>query len=508
VRALSIAAPKLPLHINGKRVESKASQWIDVHNPATQEVVCQVPQSTNAEMQSAVDAASAAFKTWSKVSVSQRQRVMLNYQKLIRDHTPELAELITREQGKTIADAKGDIFRGVEVVEFACGIAPMMMGETIENVSTGMDTYSYKVPLGVCGGIAPFNFPAMIPLWMFPLAIACGNTFILKPSERVPSCAQRLVELIEEAGSPPGVVNIVHGAKDTVNFICDNSAIKSVSFVGSNQAGEHIYKRGSATGKRVQSNMAAKNHAVVMPDADKQHLVNAIVGAAFGAAGQRCMALSTLVLVGETKAWLPEIVAKARALIVGAGCHETTEVGPLISPAAKLRVESLIQSAVDQGANVLLDGRGVSVAEYPKGNFVGPTVISDVDESMRCYQEEIFGPALVCLHVDTLDDAIALVNRNPYGNGTAIFTSSGVSARHFQNTIEVGQIGINTAIPVPLPFFSFTGSKASMLGDLHFYGKAGITFFTRPKTITSNWNPPKGEASGGKAATEMPILGK
>jgi len=469
--------------------------------------MCQVPQATQAEMKSAVDAASEAFKTWSKVSVSERQRVMHNYQRLIREHTTELAEMITAEQGKTIADAKGDIFRGLEVVEFACGVAPMMMGETIENVSAGMDTYSYRVPLGVCGGIAPFNFPAMIPLWMYPLAITTGNTYVLKPSERVPTTAQKLVQLLEEAGSPPGVVNIIHGSVDTVNFLCDEPRIRALSFVGSNQAGEHIYNRGSANGKRVQSNMAAKNHAVILPDADKHQVINALVGAAFGAAGQRCMALSTVVLVGESKTWLPELVAKARALVVGAGCDASSEIGPLISPAAKERVCSLIQSAVDEGAEVLLDGRGVKVAAYPKGNFVGPTVISKVTESMRCYKQEIFGPALVCLEAETLDEAIALVNRNPYGNGTAIYTTSGVSARHFQNTIEVGQIGINTAIPVPLPFFSFTGSKASMAGDLHFYGKAGIQFFTRPKTITSNWRAPSVGASS-KAAVNMPILGK
>ena len=508
-RALtSSAAVRLPLHINGKRVESKACTWFDVHNPATQEVVSQVPQATQEELVTAVDAAAEAFKTWSQVSVSNRQRVMLNYQRLIREHTPELAEIITREQGKTIADAKGDIFRGIEVVEVACGIAPMLMGETVENVSTGMDTYSYRVPLGVCGGIAPFNFPAMIPLWMFPLALAAGNTFVLKPSERVPSTAQRLVELMEEAGSPPGAVNIVHGAVDTVNFMCDEPRIKALSFVGSNQAGEHIYRRGSAAGKRVQCNMAAKNHAVVLPDADKQHVVNAIVGAAFGAAGQRCMALSTLVLVGQSKQWLPDIVAKARALVVGAGADAASEVGPLISSTAKARVEGLIQSAIDEGAAVLLDGRGVQVAGFPSGNFVGPTVISSVAPTMRCYKEEIFGPVLVCLEVDTLEEAIALVNSNPYGNGTSIFTSSGVSARLFQNTTEVGQIGINTAIPVPLPFFSFTGSKGSMLGDLHFYGKAGVTFFTRPKTITSNWNPPTTAGTADKAHVVMPTLGK
>jgi len=502
-RLMSAEPPRVPLWIDGKAVQSKTTKWIDVINPATQQVMSRVPCATQDEMQAAVDSSAKAFKTWRNVPVSERQRVMFRFQALIRTHMEELAALVTAEQGKTLADAKGDVFRGLEVVEFACGVASHMMGETVEQVGTGIDTYSYRQPIGVTAGIAPFNFPAMIPLWMFPLATATGNTMIFKPSEKVPGAGMRLVELATEAGMPPGVVNVIHGANDTVNFICDSPEIQSISFVGSNQAGEHIWNRGSAGGKRCQCNMAAKNCGVVMPDALPTQAVNALVGAAFGAAGQRCMALSAAVFVGDSKAMLSSLVEKAKALTVNGGTEQGAEIGPLISKQAKERVEALIQSAVDEGATLLLDGRGVSVPGYPNGNFVGPTVISGVKPHMKCYTEEIFGPVLVCLEVANLEEAIALVNDSPYGNGTAIFTTSGAAARQYQHDTNVGQIGINVPIPVPLPFFSFTGSKKSMLGGHHFYGKAGISFFTRPKTITSLWTP---DMAGPRLT--MPVMGK
>eukprot|EP00286_Rhodomonas_abbreviata_P028121 CAMPEP_0181312576 /NCGR_PEP_ID=MMETSP1101-20121128/13772_1 /TAXON_ID=46948 /ORGANISM="Rhodomonas abbreviata, Strain Caron Lab Isolate" /LENGTH=543 /DNA_ID=CAMNT_0023419439 /DNA_START=18 /DNA_END=1649 /DNA_ORIENTATION=- len=502
-RFMSGTVPKVPLHINGKSVDSKSNVWYDVIDPATHKVLSQVPQATQEEMESAVAAAAIAQKDWAQVSVSERQRVMFAYQHLIRTDMDNLASLISREQGKTLGDARGDVFRGLEVVEFACGAASHMMGETMAGVGQGIDTYSYKQPLGVTAGIAPFNFPAMIPLWMFPLATVCGNAFVMKPSEKVPGACQRLVELLELAGMPPGVVNIIHGGHDTVNFICDSPDIKSISFVGSNQAGEHIWNRGSAAGKRLQVNMAAKNHGAIMPDADPTHAVNALVGAAFGAAGQRCMALSVLVLIGSAKELVPDLVKKASNLVVSGGMDPKADIGPLISVQAKERVESIIESAKAEGATIALDGRGLTVPEYPNGNFIGPTVITGVKPNMRCYTEEIFGPVLVCLEVDTLDEAITLINDSPYGNGTAIFTKSGAAARHFQHTVEVGQIGINVPIPVPLPFFSFTGSKKSMLGDLHFYGKAGINFYTRPKTITSHWSVDMDHS----IRTTMPILG-
>jgi len=501
--AASSSVPTVPLYIGGKFVESKATDHVPVINPATQEVVSRVPIATPDELQSAVDAAADAFQTWRDVTPSDRQRVMFRYQHLIRGHMDELAAIITREQGKTLLDAKGDVFRGLEVVEYACGAASHAMGETVENVGRGLDTYSYRQPLGVCAGIAPFNFPAMIPLWMYPLAIATGNTFVLKPSERVPGTAVRLMELAEEAGFPPGTINMVHGTHDCVNFMCDNKQIKSMSFVGSNQAGEHIWKRAGAAGKRMQINMAAKNHAAILPDSSRTHVTNSLVGAAFGAAGQRCMALSAVVCVGETIEWMLDVADKARALKVTAGHEADSDIGPLISKEARRRVEEIIDSAVGEGATLLLDGRNCKVEGYPDGNFVGPTIIAGVKPHMRCYREEIFGPVLVCLEASTIEEAIDVINANPWGNGSTIFTTSGASARLFQNRIGACNVGINVPIPVPLPFFSFTGAKDSMLGDLHFYGKEGIQFFTKPKTITANWTPDV--AAGVK--TVMPILG-
>jgi len=496
---------KVPLLINGQLVESKTTKWIDVHNPATQEVIARVPEATQEEMRAAVDSAQKAFLVWRETPVTARARKMFNLQQLIQTHTDEIATCIVNEQGKTFPDAKGDVFRGLEVVEHSCSIASLQMGETIENVSKNMDTYSYKQPIGVCAGITPFNFPAMIPLWMFPMAITCGNTYILKPSERVPGASMILARLAKEAGIPDGVLNIIHGARDAVNFICDAPEIKAISFVGGDAAGRHIHERGSKNGKRVQSNMAAKNHATIMPDANKERTIDDIVGAAFGASGQRCMALSAAVFVGESRKWIPEIVERARKLKVTQGLQPNASIGPLISPQAKARVESLIESAKHEGAKVLLDGRGVVVPGYEKGNFIGPTVIDEVKTNMKVYTEEIFGPVLVCLEAETLDDAIKLVNENPYGNGTAIFTNSGSAARKYQHEIDVGQVGVNVPIPVPLPFFSFTGSRRSFLGSTHFYGKMGVNFYTQTKTITSSWREDTGSSG---VSTAMPILGK
>jgi len=451
-----------------------------------------------------VAAASAAYPAWRETPIQSRVRVYLKYQQLVRENMDDVARLITLEQGKTMADARGDVFRGLEVVEHACSAATLTMGETAENLAANVDSYSYRVPLGVAAGITPFNFPAMIPLWMFPLATACGNTYVLKPSERDPGATMRLIELAEEAGVPPGVVNVIHGAHDAVNFVCDAPAIKAISFVGGNTAGEHIYARGTANGKRVQSNMGAKNHGVIMPDADKESVLNALVGAAFGAAGQRCMALSTAVFVGAAAEWIPEIAERAAALKVGPGHEDGVDVGPMISPAAVARANSIIQAGVDAGGKLLLDGRGVAPPGYESGNWLGPTLISEAGPGNPAYEEEVFGPVLVTTAVDSLEAAIALVNANKYGNGTAIFTQSGAAARKFQHEVEAGQVGINIPIPVPLPFFSFTGNKASIRGDLNFYGKAGAQFFTQMKTITSSWR--YNEASVG-LSTSMPLLG-
>ena len=516
-------------------------------------------------MHQATQAAARAYKTWKEVGVQHRQRVMLKLQQLIREHTEELALAITQEQGKTLADARGDVFRGLEVVEHTCGAATLMMGETAENLATSLDTYSYKQPLGVCAGICPFNFPAMIPLWMFPTGTVTGNTYVLKPSEKDPGAtmvrrhllwllwllysalqdeeksggltsgclcvcvslvmaatAATVVAVIRVADScssgarsgasrrraqchprsscaVPASTWCLHccqlsltfccgSVQDTVKFICDAPEIKAISFVGGNQAGEFIHSRGSANGKRVQANLGAKNHAVIMPDCDKEQAIGALAGAAFGAAGQRCMALSVVVFVGKSKEWVHDIVEKAKTMTVNGGLEPGTDVGPLITVAAKERAERLIQEGVDNGADLLLDGRNVKVSKYPNGNFVGPTVLNNVGTDNPAYVEEIFAPVLVCTAVETLEEAIELINRNPYGNGTSIFTSSGAAARKFQHEVDVGQVGINVPIPVPLPMFSFTGSRASIRGDLNFYGKAGINFYTQIKTVTALWD--------------------
>lgn len=471
-----------------------------------------------------------------------RQQVLFRYVSLIRANWDRLAASITLEQGKTFDDARGDVLRGLQVAETACGITTQATGEVLE-VAKDMETRSYREPLGVVAAICPFSkfihplnigtyvcirltilldFPAMIPLWCIPIATVTGNTLLLKPSERDPGAAMILAELAKEAGFPPGVINIIHGSTKTVNFILDEPSIKAISFVGSNRAGEYIYTRGSANGKRVQANLGAKNHAAVLPDCNKNHALNAIAGAAFGAAGQRCMALSTIVLVGETQEWLTELTERAKALNVNGGFEKGADLGPVISPEHKKRVEELITSAEKEGATILLDGRGYKNEKYPDGNFVslsnsqtytyegtndnqvGPTIITNVTPEMTCYKEEIFGPVLVCLSAPTLDDAINIINTNEYGNGAAIFTRSGSTASQFQKRIEAGQVGINVPIPVPLPMFSFTGNKKSVAGGgaNTFYGKPGLQFYTQFKTVTSLWKAE--DAVSTKANVVMP----
>ncbi len=479
--------PRIPLLINGELVPSRSSQWRDVINPATQQVLAQVPLATADEVAAAVAAAKAAFPAWRKTAIGTRARIFLKYQQLIRDNIKTLAATLTAEQGKTLADAEGDVFRGLEVVEHAAAIGNLQLGELAMNVASGVDTYTRLQPLGVCAGITPFNFPAMIPLWMFPMAIACGNTFVLKPSEQDPMVTMELVKLALEAGIPKGVLNVVHGAAEVVDAICDHPDIQAISFVGSTQVGTHVYRRASLAGKRVQCMMGAKNHAIVLPDAHKEQTLNALAGAAFGAAGQRCMALSVAVLVGAARDWVPELVAKARTLKVGPG-KDNPDVGPVISCAAKDRIEALIARGVQDGARLELDGR---LPDLPgglqAGNFIGPTIFSGVKPGMAVYDQEIFGPVLCLAEAATLDEAIALVNANANGNGTAIFTQSGAAARRFEEDIDVGQVGINVPIPVPVPMFSFTGSRASKLGDLGPYGKQVVLFYTQTKTVTARW---------------------
>ncbi|MCP0916414.1 MULTISPECIES: CoA-acylating methylmalonate-semialdehyde dehydrogenase [Acinetobacter] len=484
------------LLINGEFIDSRTSHWQDIVNPATQEVLGQVPFATAEEVNAAIAAAQQAFASWRETPIQARMRIMLKLQELIRQNLKSIAQVLTAEQGKTLADAEGDIQRGLEVVEHACSVGSLQMGEYIEGVARGVDTYTMQQPLGVCAGITPFNFPAMIPLWMFPMAIVCGNTFVLKPSEQDPLSTMMLVELAMQAGVPAGVLNVVHGGKEVVDLLCTHSDIKAISFVGSTAVGTHVYNLAGQHGKRVQSMMGAKNHVVVMPDADKEQTLNALVGAAFGAAGQRCMALSVAVMVGESKHWVDELVNKAKTLKVNAGHEPNTDVGPVISTRAKARVIDLINSGVEQGAELLLDGREVQVAGYEQGNFVGPTIFNQVTTEMRIYKEEIFGPVLAIIHVDTLEQAIQLINTNPFGNGVGLFTQSGSTARTFQNQIDIGQVGINIPIPVPVPFFSFTGSRGSKLGDLGPYGKQAVQFYTQTKTITSRWFEDDQESAG------------
>ncbi|KAG5548425.1 hypothetical protein RHGRI_013946 [Rhododendron griersonianum] len=601
--------PRVPNLIAGRFVDSQSLASIDVINPASQQVVCQVPLTTPEEFKAAVFAAKRAFSSWRSTPVTTRQRIMFKLQELIRRDIDKLAVNITSEQGKTLKDSYSEVLRGLEVVEHACGMASLQMGEFASNISYGTDSYSIREPLGVCAGICPYNFPAMVPLWMFPIAVTCGNTFILKPCERDPGASVILAELAVEAGLPKGVLNIVHGTHDIMNSICDDDDIKAVSFVGSDTAGAYVFERASASGKRVQvvadylalgtnmhipcnlwasiltstpvivnkiwmidyslqCNRGAKNHAIVMPDASMDTTLNALVATGFGAAGQRCMAISTVVFVGGsnlwaslpslwstshpvrnsckirgggvtgckemTLAWHPsegvadtylgsrcsrldwqglwfrecgvrrclttwsgglivylvredKLVELAKSLIVNAGTESDADLGPVISKQAKERLCRLIQSGIDSGAKLALDGRNIVVPRYELGNFIGPTILSDVRVEMECYKEEIFGPVLLCMEADSLEEAINLINRNKYSSGASIFTTSAAAASKFQSEIEAGQVGINVPVAAPLPFFSSNGSKASFSGDLNFSGKAGLHFYTKVKTVTRQW---------------------
>ncbi len=480
--------PSIPLLIDGELVQSKSTEWRDVINPATQEVVARVPFATPDELEAAVASAKKAWQTWRHTSQATRQRVMLNLQKLVRDNIPALAKSITLEHGKTLPDAEGEVGRGLEVIEHACSMNSLQLGEYAENAATGIDVYTLIQPLGVCAGITAFNFPIMLPCFMFPIAVTAGNTFVLKPSEQDPSSTLMLAQLALEAGLPPGVLNVVHGGPDTANAMCEHPDIKAVSFIGSTHVGNEIYNRASRAGKRAQAMMGAKNHCVILPDADREVALNQLVGAAFGAAGQRCMATSVAVFVGKSRDWLPDFVERAKNLKVNIGTDREADLGPLVSPNARKRVESLIQQGVDEGANLLLDGRGIQVPDYADGNFVGPTVFSGVKADMAIYREEVFGPVLCVVEVDTVEEAVAFVNDNPNGNGVAVFTQDGGAARYFQNMIDVGQIGINIPIPVPVAWFSFTGSRASKAGDLGPNGKQAVHFWTQTKTVTARWS--------------------
>ncbi|GAV68573.1 Aldedh domain-containing protein [Cephalotus follicularis] len=478
---------KVPNFIGGKYVDSQGSGVIDVINPATQEVVSQVPLTTLEEFKDAVKAAKQASPSWKNTPVATRQRIMFKLQELIHRDLDKLAMNITIEQGKTLKGAHGDVLQGLEVVENACGMATLQMGEFVPNAFNGIDTYCIREPLGVCAGICPFNLSAVIPLWMFPIAVTCGNTFVLKPSEKNPGASMMLAALAKEAGLPDGVLNIVHGSDDIVNYICDDDDIKAVALVGSNMAGMHIFSRAAGRGKRVQSNIEGKNHVIIMPDASVDATLNSLVAAGFGAAGQRSMALSTAIFVGGSSQWEEELLEHAKALKVNAGTDPEADLGPVSSKEVKEQIGRLVQRGVDSGARLLLDGRNVVVPGYENGNFVGPTILCDVSSNMECYKEEIFGPVLLCMKADSLEEAITLVNKTRPVNGAAIFTTSGFAARKFQNEIEAGLVGINVPVPLLLPFSSFNGSKASFAGDLNFCGKAGVQFYTQIKMVAQQW---------------------
>ncbi|KAL7157051.1 hypothetical protein ABFS83_02G051800 [Erythranthe nasuta] len=479
--------PRVPNLIGGRFVDSHSSTYIDVLNPATQQVVAQVPLSTGEELKAAVFAAKRAFVSWRSTPITTRQRIMFKLQELIRRDIDKLANDITTEQGKTLKDAFNDVSRGIELVEHACGMANLHMGDYIPNISNGIDTHSIREPLGVCAGICSFNFPAMIPLMMFPIAVTCGNTFILKPSERAPGACVHLAELAMEAGLPNGVLNIIHGSNDIIDAICDDEDIKAVSYVGSDAPGMYVHARASVNSKRVQTNVGAKSHAVVMPDVNIDATINALVSAGLGSAVQRCTAISTVIFVGGSKSWEDKLVERAMALKVDAGTEPGVDLGPVTSKQVKERISRVVQTFVDNGARLLLDGRRILVPKYELGNFVGPTILTDVTEDMDCYKEEILGPVLLCMQAGSLDEAISIVNRNKHGNGASIFTSSCATGRKFQFEIESGQVGLNVAITAPLPLFSFTGSKAGFTGDINFYAKAGREFYTQIKTVTTQW---------------------
>jgi len=475
-------------HIAGSSTPGESARRGVVWNPATGQQQAAVALAGQADVDTAVRAAKDAFATWSQTSLSRRAKILFAFRELVNARLDEIAEAISDEHGKVVSDARGEVQRGLEVVEFACGIPQLLKGEYSDQVSTDVDVFSFREPLGVCAGITPFNFPAMVPMWMFPVAIACGNTFVLKPSERDPSASLLLAELWAEAGLPNGVFNVVHGDKEAVDALLEHPDVAAVSFVGSTPIAKYIHEQATAHGKRVQALGGAKNHAIVLPDADLDFAANHLVSAAFGSAGERCMAISATIAVGDAGDALVEAVnAKARDIVVGSGRDTRSEMGPVVTPEARDRIVGLIDTGEKQGGEITVDGRGLKVEGFENGFFVGPTVVDRVTPEMDVYREEIFGPVLSVLRADTVDEAIALINANPYGNGTAIFTSSGEAARRFQRGVHVGMIGINVPIPVPMAYYSFGGWKDSLFGDKHIHGPEGVAFYTRAKVITSRW---------------------
>ncbi len=493
----------IPHYINGQQVIGSGKNNGDVFNPATGEISAKIAFATEEETSLAIEAAKNALTSWSKTPPLKRARVMFKFKELIEQRTDELAEIITREHGKVFSDAKGEIARGLEVVEFACGIPQLLKGEFTEQVGTGIDSHSMRQPIGVCAGITPFNFPCMVPMWMYPMAIACGNTFVLKPSEKDPSASIFMAELLKEAGLPDGVFNVIQGDKVSVDTLLTDPRVSAVSFVGSTPIAEYVYQKGSQHGKRVQALGGAKNHLVVMPDADIDQAVDALIGAAYGSAGERCMAISVGVAVGDIGDKLVEKISdRVKALKVGNGLVNEPDMGPLVSAAHLDKVRSYVDLGVADGAELIVDGRNVSMEDHQEGFFIGGCLFDHVKPDMTIYKEEIFGPVLSIVRVPDFTAAVDLINAHEFGNGVSLFTRDGDSAREFSSRIEVGMIGINVPIPVPMAFHSFGGWKRSLFGDHYAYGPEGVRFYTHLKTITTRW--PTGIRQG--AEFTMPVM--
>ena len=474
--------------IDGGFQPSASDRFGNIYNPATGAVIAKLPMGGAADLETAVKSARHAFHSWSTTSITKRAQLMFKFKELLELHRDELVDIISLEHGKVIPDAAGSLQRGIEVVEFACGIPHLLKGEFSEQVGTGVDCYSMRQPIGVCAGVTPFNFPAMVPMWMFPIAIVCGNCFILKPSEKDPSCSVKLAELLKEAGLPDGVMNVVHGDKEMVDAILEHPDIATFSFVGSTPVAEYVYNKASSSGKRVQALGGAKNHAVVMPDADLEQTANAIIGAAYGSAGERCMAISAVIAVDSIAEPLKEIlVRKMGALKIGPGNDPSNDMGPLITKEHKKKVMNYIQDGVSAGAELVIDGREHPITNGGEGFFLGPSLFDRVSPDMKIYLEEIFGPVLVMLRAKDFQQALDLVNNNRFGNGVAVFTSNGSIAREFTNKVQIGMVGVNVAIPVPLAFYSFGGWKDSIYGSSNIYGMDGVRFFTKLKTVTTRW---------------------
>jgi malonate-semialdehyde dehydrogenase (acetylating)/methylmalonate-semialdehyde dehydrogenase len=485
--------------IDGKLVEGRSGRFGEVFNPNTGEVQARAPLASNDEVDAAVQSAVNAFEGWAAVNPQRRARVMFEFKRLVEARMDELAELLSSEHGKVIADSKGDIQRGLEVIEFACGIPHALKGEYTIGAGPGIDVYSMRQPLGVVAGITPFNFPAMIPMWMFGVAIAVGNTFVLKPSERDPSVPVRLAELFLEAGAPKGVLNVVNGDKGAVDAILTHPMIQAVSFVGSSDIAHYVYSTGTAHGKRVQAMGGAKNHGVILPDADLDQTVRDLVGAAFGSAGERCMALPVAVPVGEktAEALREKLVREIPALKVGVSTDAEAHYGPVVTEVHKQRVLGWIDAAIEEGSELVVDGRGFKLQGHEKGFFVGPTLLDHVRPDMKSYREEIFGPVLQIVRADSFEQALALPSKHQYGNGVAIFTQNGRAARDFASRVNVGMVGINVPIPVPVAYHTFGGWKRSAFGDINQHGMEGVRFWTKTKTVTARW--PESSLEGGAA---------